>query len=118
MARPASLRCSFCHKSQDTVGKLISSPRVYPRAYICDECIAVCSDILEDDRHVTSSFANEVEASQGDHPSLQHPLASRFFASVEHWIVHEAQGAGGAEDLAEMRRLATLMLQPPEGQNT
>jgi ATP-dependent Clp protease ATP-binding subunit ClpX len=45
-----TLRCSFCHKSQDVVGKLISSPSDYPRAYICDECIAVCNSILEDDR--------------------------------------------------------------------
>ena len=45
-----ALRCSFCHKSQDVVGKLISSPSDYPRAYICDECIAVCNSILEDDR--------------------------------------------------------------------
>ncbi len=46
-----ALRCSFCHKNQDVVGKLISSPNDYPRAYICDECIAVCNSILEDDRH-------------------------------------------------------------------
>jgi ATP-dependent Clp protease ATP-binding subunit ClpX len=46
-----SLRCSFCHKSQDVVGKLISSPSDYPRAYICDECIAVCNSILDDDRN-------------------------------------------------------------------
>ncbi|MCP5115126.1 MAG: ATP-dependent Clp protease ATP-binding subunit ClpX [bacterium] len=45
-----TLRCSFCHKSQDVVGKLISSPGDYPKAYICDECIAVCNSILEDDR--------------------------------------------------------------------
>jgi ATP-dependent Clp protease ATP-binding subunit ClpX len=45
-----ALRCSFCHKSQDVVGKLISSPSEYPRAYICDECIAVCNSILEDDK--------------------------------------------------------------------
>ena len=45
-----SLRCSFCHKSQDLVGKLISSPSDYPRAYICDECISVCNSILDDDR--------------------------------------------------------------------
>lgn len=45
-----SLRCSFCQKAQDAVGKLISSPSEYPRAYICDECIAVCNSILEDDR--------------------------------------------------------------------
>ena len=49
-----SLRCSFCHKSQDAVAKLISSPSDYPRAYICDECVAVCNSILEDDgREVT-----------------------------------------------------------------
>jgi ATP-dependent Clp protease ATP-binding subunit ClpX len=45
-----ALRCSFCHKSQDVVAKLISSPSDYPRAYICDECVAVCNSILEDDR--------------------------------------------------------------------
>jgi ATP-dependent Clp protease ATP-binding subunit ClpX len=45
-----TLRCSFCHKSQDAVAKLISSPNDYPRAYICDECVAVCNSILEDDR--------------------------------------------------------------------
>src|SRR5450432_502436 len=45
-----TLRCSFCHKSQDAVAKLISSPSDYPRAYICDECVAVCNSILEDDR--------------------------------------------------------------------
>jgi ATP-dependent Clp protease ATP-binding subunit ClpX len=44
------LRCSFCHKTQDAVAKLISSPSDYPRAYICDECVAVCNSILEDDR--------------------------------------------------------------------
>lgn len=45
-----TLRCSFCHKTQDAVAKLISSPSDYPRAYICDECVAVCNSILEDDR--------------------------------------------------------------------
>jgi ATP-dependent Clp protease ATP-binding subunit ClpX len=51
------LRCSFCHKSQDAVAKLISSPSDYPRAYICDECVAVCNSILEDDRTATPSAA-------------------------------------------------------------
>jgi ATP-dependent Clp protease ATP-binding subunit ClpX len=51
------LRCSFCHKSQDAVAKLISSPSEYPRAYICDECVAVCNSILEDDRTATPASA-------------------------------------------------------------
>jgi ATP-dependent Clp protease ATP-binding subunit ClpX len=44
------LRCSFCQKPQEAVGKLISSPGDQPRAYICDECVAVCNSILDEDR--------------------------------------------------------------------
>jgi ATP-dependent Clp protease ATP-binding subunit ClpX len=44
-----TLRCSFCQKAQDAVGKLISSPGEHPRAYICDECVGVCNTILEED---------------------------------------------------------------------
>jgi len=44
------LRCSFCHKTQEQVEKLISSPSDYPRAYICDECVRVCDQILEEEK--------------------------------------------------------------------
>jgi ATP-dependent Clp protease ATP-binding subunit ClpX len=44
------LHCSFCQKPQDAVAKLISSPGDHARAYICDECVAVCNGILEEDR--------------------------------------------------------------------
>ena len=36
MAPEETLKCSFCHKPQDSVNKLIASPSEYPRAYICD----------------------------------------------------------------------------------
>ena len=39
------LKCSFCGKPQNRVRKLIAGPGVY----ICDECIGVCSSILEDE---------------------------------------------------------------------
>ena len=39
------LRCSFCNKTQDQVRKLIAGPG----AYICDECVGICSDIIEDE---------------------------------------------------------------------
>src|SRR6201992_2988984 len=65
------LRCSFCHKSQDAVAKLISSPSDYPRAYICDECVAVCNSILEDDKN---------ETTQGTAPAhLPKPAAVKAF---------------------------------------
>ncbi len=44
------LRCSFCHKTQEQVEKLISSPSDAPRAYICNECVRVCQQILEDEK--------------------------------------------------------------------
>ena len=53
-----TLRCSFCHKTQEGVGKLISTPGDYPKAYICDECVAVCNSILEDDRREPSSSSS------------------------------------------------------------
>jgi len=39
------LACSFCGKSQDQVRKLIAGPRVY----ICDECIDLCNEIIEEE---------------------------------------------------------------------
>jgi ATP-dependent Clp protease ATP-binding subunit ClpX len=55
-----SLRCSFCHKTQDQVEKLISSPSEFQRSYICNECVTVCQQILEDEkREQAASTANK-----------------------------------------------------------
>ena len=39
-------RCSFCNKTQDQVRKLVAGPK---GVYICDECIEVCMEIMEDE---------------------------------------------------------------------
>ena len=52
------LRCSFCHKTQEQVEKLISSPSEYPRSYICNECVGVCQQILEDEKREQASPAS------------------------------------------------------------
>ena len=39
------LKCSFCGKTQKQVKKLIAGPGVY----ICDECIDLCNEIIEDE---------------------------------------------------------------------
>ncbi|MFQ5817198.1 MAG: ATP-dependent Clp protease ATP-binding subunit ClpX [Terriglobia bacterium] len=49
-ASEETLRCSFCHKSQAAVERLIASPGESPRAYICNECVTVCQSILEEER--------------------------------------------------------------------
>lgn len=46
MKSPRDLRCSFCNKSQREVKKLIAGPNVY----ICDECVAVCTDIIQEEQ--------------------------------------------------------------------
>ena len=56
MARPTDsseqLLCSFCGKSQRQVKKLIAGPGVY----ICDECIDLCNEIIDEELAVPSSF--------------------------------------------------------------
>ncbi len=76
-----SLRCSFCHKSQEAVAKLISSPSDYPRAYICDECVGVCNSILEDDRS---------EALPGAAPA-QLPKPQEVKAFLDEYVIGQDQ---------------------------
>lgn len=40
------VRCSFCHKTEDQVRKLIAGPE---GVYICDECTSICAEIMEED---------------------------------------------------------------------
>jgi ATP-dependent Clp protease ATP-binding subunit ClpX len=53
-----TLHCSFCHKTQEQVEKLISSPSEYPRSYICNECVSVCQQILEEEKREQTSPVN------------------------------------------------------------
>ena len=48
-------RCSFCNKTQDQVRKLIAGPN----AFICDECIGICSEII------TEEFEEEEDIAEG-----------------------------------------------------
>ena len=52
------LKCSFCGKTQDQVRKLVAGPGVY----ICDECIELCNEIIEEE------FSEDVEVELKDVP--------------------------------------------------
>jgi len=56
MSNDKNLRCSFCGKSKDSVRKFISGPNVY----ICNECIALCNEILaeEEEREAETQVAD------------------------------------------------------------
>lgn len=64
------IRCSFCNKTEDQVRKLIAGPG---GVYICDECIDVCSEILEDEL-----AEEDVEAVQSE-INLRTPMEIKSF---------------------------------------
>ena len=50
------LRCSFCNKTQDQVRKLIAGPN---GTYICDQCVGICSDILDEEFEMNGEFDDD-----------------------------------------------------------
>ena len=52
---PRARKCSFCGRGQDEVAKLVSGPSVY----ICNECIRLCSDIIEEEMAGALLFDDE-----------------------------------------------------------
>ena len=46
MIDPKKIKCSFCGKSQDAVRRMIAGPE---GIYICDECVDICADIIEEE---------------------------------------------------------------------
>ena len=64
------VRCSFCNKTQDQVRKLIAGPA---GVYICDECIDICEDILEE------SFEDEDREDEKPEINLLKPVQIKEF---------------------------------------
>ena len=55
------LRCSFCGKTQDQVRKLIAGPN---GAYICDECVDVCAEIIDEELENDEFDGNQEEPAE------------------------------------------------------
>lgn len=58
------LKCSFCGKSQEQVRKLIAGPGVY----ICDECVDLCNEILDEELFESGSAANQASPRRDQGP--------------------------------------------------
>lgn len=52
------VRCSFCNKTQDQVRKMIAGPG---NVYICDECVDVCADIIEEEYEDETETVEEMD---------------------------------------------------------
>ena len=54
---PQNIKCSFCGKSQEAVNRIVAGPGVY----ICDECVTVCKNIIENDTYMEDEFGYTLE---------------------------------------------------------
>ena len=108
MSRPntEALYCSFCRKSQDAAGKLISAPPSYPRAYICDECVGKYTP--PEVRYLQSEPA--ALPNRPSHWLVCHPDAHQLLAAIEQWALAEWERGDSDAELAEVRRMARAML--------
>ncbi|OCK59756.1 hypothetical protein LMTR3_19145 [Bradyrhizobium sp. LMTR 3] len=80
LRNPASqaklLYCSFCGKSQDEVSKLVAGPAVF----ICDECIDLCTDIVDEQL---------LRLIEGDEEGARDMSTDR----LQHYVAHAEKGA-------------------------
>lgn len=74
-----TLKCSFCGKPQGRVRKLIAGPGVY----ICDECIGVCTSILDDEL----DFAPEDSSSQSMIEPERLPTPQELKAVLDEYVI-------------------------------
>ncbi|MCD7879874.1 MAG: ATP-dependent protease ATP-binding subunit ClpX [Candidatus Gastranaerophilales bacterium] len=63
------LKCSFCGKTQDQVKKLIAGPDVY----ICDECVELCNEILDEEFLENKEKPEETESKEADITKIPKP---------------------------------------------
>ena len=92
------LKCSFCGKSQKQVKKLIAGPGVY----ICDECIDLCNEIIEEELSETSELRLD-----------ELPKPQEIYAFLDEYVV----GPGHRQEGPVGRGLQPLQADPgrPEG---
>jgi ATP-dependent Clp protease ATP-binding subunit ClpX len=112
------LKCSFCGKSQKQVKKLIAGPGVY----ICDECIDLCNEIIEEELSETSELKfdelpkpREIYEFLNDYVVGQDPAKKILSVAVyNHYkrIQFESSHGPGQHDEVELAKSNILLLGP------
>lgn len=111
------LKCSFCGKSQKQVKKLIAGPGVY----ICDECIDLCNEIIEEELHEASDVPfDELPKPREIYDFLDNYVIGQDVAKkalsvavYNHYKrVQAGSGDRGREDSVELAKSNILLLGP------
>jgi len=113
------LKCSFCGKSQKQVKKLIAGPGVY----ICDECIDLCNEIIEEELAETSEVRWEelpkpreiyefLEGYVVGQEAAKKALSVAVYNHYKRVQAGENGGAQGRDDAIELSKSNILLLGP------
>ena len=108
------LKCSFCGKSQEQVRKLVAGPGVY----ICDECIELCNEIIEEE------FSEDIEVELKDVPKpkeirqildqyvIGQEEAKKSLSVAVYNHYKRINGTQGKSDEVELQKSNILMIGP------
>ena len=111
------LRCSFCGKTEDQVKKLIEGPGVY----ICNECVDLCFEIVEDEFEDISYASEETESGELPKPKeikaflddyIVGQDAAKRALSVAIYNHYKRIGYNGQNDDIELQKSNILLLGP------
>jgi len=114
MSHDKHLRCSFCGKSKDSVRKFISGPSVY----ICNECIALCNEILaEDEEREVAEAITQVPTPQEikdvlDQYVIGQEQAKKALAVAVYNHYKRINSAGSRDDDVELDKSNILLVGP------
>ncbi|WP_026526366.1 ATP-dependent Clp protease ATP-binding subunit ClpX [Butyrivibrio sp. VCD2006] len=114
------IRCSFCNKTQNQVKKLIAGPA---GVYICDECVDICADIIEeefedepvqhDDRDINLLKPVEIKSFLDDYVIGQDEAKKVLSVAVyNHYKRVMAPKAHGVDDEVELQKSNIIMVGP------
>jgi len=87
---PQTLYCSFCGKSQHEVSKLVAGPT----AFICDECVDICTDVVEpdDDRELFRLMKGTEESGRLAYPALLDLARGMPTEELAHYVERGRKG--------------------------
>ena len=108
-----NIRCTFCGKQQDEVHRIIAGPGVY----ICNECVELCHEIIEEDTESAPLDLTEVPKPQEILDTLNEYVvgqqsAKRALAVAVYNHYKRINAAGGKDDDVELQKSNIIMLGP------